>query len=92
VNLKRICEYDGVGWNKERGKFREWKGYLENSDEESVLLIKDNIRKIVSVNSSTLTSIMAKSLPMAMTGKATASGEPIASIRWYNHRWRKGNK
>lgn len=41
-----ICEYDGVGWNEGWGKFRKWKGYLENSDEESVLLINDNTRKI----------------------------------------------
>jgi hypothetical protein len=40
-----ICTYDGVGGGA-NGKYRRWESHLANSDEDSVLLLIDDTRKI----------------------------------------------
>ena len=36
-----ICEFDGFGRNEGEGKHREWKGYIQSTGEEKVVLLQD---------------------------------------------------
>lgn len=39
-----ICEYDGIGMDEGRGKFRQWKGHLASGKENVTLLkVSDNL-------------------------------------------------
>ena len=41
-----VCEYVGAFWDWNRGHFREWKGYVKNTNESSLLITEDADRKI----------------------------------------------
>ena len=38
VNDVYVCKFDGFGMNEGRGKYREWKGYVQGTGEEGVIL------------------------------------------------------
>ena len=43
-----IAQYDGIGMNTGRGKYRRWKGWVESSGESTVVLVIDNNRRVYS--------------------------------------------
>ncbi len=43
---KFICKYKGISMNEARGKYRVWTGFVEGTDEKSVLLFENEEVKI----------------------------------------------
>ncbi len=43
---KFICKYEGISMDEGRGKYRVWAGFVEGTDEESVLLLENEEAKI----------------------------------------------
>ena len=41
VNDVYVCEFDGFGMNEGQGKYREWKGYVQGTGEEGVILFEE---------------------------------------------------
>lgn len=41
-----ICEYDGIGMDEGRGKYRKWKEHLASGNQEIMLLKIDNTKEI----------------------------------------------
>ena len=41
-----ICEYDGIKWDIDSGKYRAWKKTFENTSEEKLLILTDGDAKI----------------------------------------------
>ena len=41
-----VCEYVGIGFDKGRGKHREWKDYIKSSGEEDLILVEDGSLKL----------------------------------------------
>jgi hypothetical protein len=46
VNDRMICEYDGVGMDTGRLKFRKWKRHLADSGGEYIEILTDGMRKV----------------------------------------------
>ena len=36
-----VCEFDGMRWNENAGKYRQWKGYVKSTGKDHVVLLED---------------------------------------------------
>lgn len=41
INDTYVCEFDGFGYNKAVGWYREWNGYFQSTGEEDLVLLQD---------------------------------------------------
>ena len=46
VNDIYVCEFDGLGWNENFGKHRQWKGYVKSTGKSHVVLLEDGDLKL----------------------------------------------
>ena len=37
-----VCEFEGIEWNENFGRYRRWKGYLKSTGENTLVLLEDN--------------------------------------------------
>jgi hypothetical protein len=37
-----VCEFEGIEWNENFGRYRRWKGYLKSTGENTLVLPEDN--------------------------------------------------
>ncbi len=47
VNDAFVCEYDGIGTDKGIGKHIKWKSYIKSSNQENLVLLDKNNKRIV---------------------------------------------
>lgn len=42
-----VCEFDGIEWNENAGKHRQWKGYVKSTGDNDLVLAEDGNVKVV---------------------------------------------
>ena len=42
-----VCEFDGLGWNENAGRHRQWKGYVKSTGADRLVLLETDNSKVV---------------------------------------------